>query len=303
MSLRAWFDRRGWADLIIGVPFAWTIVFVALPIAIIVTLSLATPVLQSPPYAFAPAWPYVQAGNYARLFTNSIYIRSFLISLSNAGLATLLCLLIGYPMALGLTRVPKAVNRVLLMLIVLPFWTPFLLRVYAWIGLMGTHSWFNRALTALYNAIVPHGAQIGALPLMYSNTAVILVVVYSYLPFMILPLYANLERLDRTLDEAAMDLGSRPFRVFLDVTLPLSIPGIIAGGLLVFIPAAGELVIPTLVGDASDPMIGAIIAQEFGLNHDWPMASAISVALLVALVLPLMAYTHFQSRAEAGDAA
>ena len=300
MNPAAWFDRRGWSDVITGVPYAWAIVFILVPIGIITALSFAVPVLNSPPYEFPRAWPFVSTGNFRRLVTDSIYIRSFGVSLFNASIATVLCLLIGYPMALGLTRVSKAARRVLLMLIVLPFWTSFLLRVYAWIGLMGTNSWFNRLLTALYNVFVPQAWHLANIQIMYTNFAVIFVVVYSYLPFMILPLYANLEKLDQTLDEAAMDLGSRPFQVFIDVTLPLSMPGIIAGGLLVFIPTAGELVIPSLVGNMSDPMIGAIISQEFGLNHDWPMAAAISVALLVVLVVPLMAYTRFQSRAEAG---
>ena len=300
MKPAAWFDRRGWSDVITGVPYAWAIVFILVPIGIITALSFAVPVLNSPPYEFPRAWPFVSTGNFRRLVTDSIYIRSFGVSLFNASIATVLCLLIGYPMALGLTRVAKAARRVLLMLIVLPFWTSFLLRVYAWIGLMGTNSWFNRLLTALYNVFVPQAWHLANIQIMYTNFAVIFVVVYSYLPFMILPLYANLEKLDQTLDEAAMDLGSRPFQVFIDVTLPLSMPGIIAGGLLVFIPTAGELVIPSLVGNMSDPMIGAIISQEFGLNHDWPMAAAISVALLVVLVVPLMAYTRFQSRAEAG---
>ncbi len=300
MKPASWFDRRGWSDLIIGLPYAWAIVFIFLPICIVSALSFAVPILNSPPYEFLKTWPYLSFDNFQRLFSDSIYIRAFAVSLFNASIATVLCLLIGYPMALGLTRVPKAVNRVLLMMIVLPFWTSFLLRVYAWIGLMGNNSWFNHLLTGLYNVVVPQAWHIANIQIMYTNFAVIFVVVYSYLPFMILPLYANLEKLDRTLDEAAMDLGSRPVQVFLDVTLPLSMPGIIAGGLLVFIPAAGELVIPSLVGNQSDPMVGAIISQEFGLNHDWPMASAISVALLVILVMPLMAYTRFQSRAEAG---
>jgi putrescine transport system permease protein len=300
MKPAAWFDRRGWSDLIIGVPYAWAVVFILLPILIVSALSVAVPILHSPPYAFLRRWPYLSTDNFRRLFTDSIYIRSFGVSLLNASIATVLCLLIGYPMALGLTRVSKAAKRVLLMLIVLPFWTSFLLRVYAWIGLMGNNSWFNRLLTALYDIVVPQAWHLANIQIMYTNFAVIFVVVYSYLPFMILPLYANLEKLDRTIDEAAMDLGARPFQVFLDVTLPLSMPGIIAGGLLVFIPTAGELVIPSLVGNMSDPMIGAIISEEFGLNHDWPMAAAISVALLIVLVVPLMAYTRFQSRAEAG---
>ena len=299
MKPAGWFDRRGWSDIIIGVPYAWAIVFILLPICIVSALSFAVPVLNSPPYEFPRNWPYVSTGSFRRLFTDSIYIRSFGVSLINASIATVLCLLIGYPMALGLTRVSKAARRVLLMLIVLPFWTSFLLRVYAWIGLMGNNSWFNRLLTMLYNIFVPQVWHIAHIQIMYTNFAVIFVVVYSYLPFMILPLYANLDKLDRTLDEAAMDLGSRPFQVFIDVTLPLSMPGIIAGGLLVFIPTAGELVIPSLVSNMSDPMIGAIISQEFGLNHDWPMAASISVALLIILVVPLMAYTRFESRAQA----
>jgi putrescine transport system permease protein len=302
MIRAGWFDRRGWRDLIIGVPYAWSVVFILVPIVIVSVLSLAVPVIASPPYRFLHTWPYVSTGSFARLITDSIYIRSFGVSLFNAAIATVLCLLIGYPMALGLTRVSRTANRILLMLIVLPFWTSFLLRVYAWMGLMGNNSWFNRLLTALYNLVVPQAWHLANIQIMYTNFAVIFVVVYSYLPFMILPLYANLEKLDRTLDEAAMDLGSRPWQVFLDVTLPLSLPGIIAGGLLVFIPTAGELVIPGLVGNMSDPMIGTIIAQEFGLNHDWPMAASISVALLLILVVPLMAYTRFQSRAEAGGA-
>ena len=174
--------------------------------------------------------------------------------MTNAAVATALCLLIGYPIALGIARADPAWQSLLLMLVILPFWTSFLLRVYAWMGLLGTNSWFNRLLTGAWNGVVPPSWEVPHLPLMNSNFAVVLVTVYSYLPFMILPLYATLEKVDRTLDEAAMDLGSRPTRVFRDVTLPLSIPGIVAGGLPVFIPACDELIIPSLVGDASRPM-------------------------------------------------
>ncbi|MCB2114713.1 MAG: ABC transporter permease, partial [Rhodobacteraceae bacterium] len=167
---------------------------------------------------------------------------------------------------------------------------------YAWMGLMGSQSWFNKLLTGAYNALVPTEAALKFIPMMNTSFAVVLVTVYSYLPFMILPLYANLEKLDTTLNEAAMDLGSRPARVFLDVTLPLSIPGIIAGGLLVFIPASGELIIPSLVGSSSRPMIGRVISDEFASARDWPMASAVSVALLVLLVVPLMIYTYYEGR-------
>lgn len=297
-----WFSRRGWRDIIISAPYAWLIAFFLIPFFIVVAMSLAMTVTKSPPFEYLPDWPYVRLDNYNRLVGNSLYIRAFLTSAYNAGIATVLCLLIGYPMALGITRVSKSTQRILLMLVILPFWTSFLLRVYAWIGLMGRNSWFNKLATAAYNGLVPQSWEVPALQLMNTNFAVVLVMVYSYLPFMVLPLYANLERLDRTLDEAAMDLGSRPWQVFKDVTLPLSIPGIIAGGLLVFIPASGELVIPSLVGNLADPMIGTVISQEFGNNRDWPMASTVAVALLMLLVMPLMFYTHFESRAQAGRA-
>jgi putrescine transport system permease protein len=165
-------------------------------------------------------------------------------------------------------------------------------------GMMGKNSWFNQMLTQGWNWLTPEGWAVTSLPLMHSNFAVVLVMVYTYLPFMILPLYASLERLDPALDEAAMDLGTRPFGVFRDVTLPQSIPGIVAGGLLVFIPAAGELVIPTLVGDAASPMIGRVISDEFTSARDWPMASSVAVALLLIMVIPTMLYSHYQAKAD-----
>ncbi len=298
--LATWFNSAGWRDVIIKTPYAWLIAFFLAPFFIVIAMSLAQQASSSsPPFAFPQAWPHLTFVNFARLFTDSLYIRSYGISLYNAGVATLLCLLLGYPMALGITRVSPRWRNVLLMLVVLPFWTSFLLRVYAWIGLMGNNSWFNKLLTSGINLVLPADWALRSVPMMNTNFAVILVMVYSYLPFMILPLYANLEKLDTTLDEAAMDLGSRPARVFWDITLPLSIPGIIAGGLLTFIPASGELIIPTLVGNAADPMIGRIISDEFASNRDWPMASAVAVALLFLLVLPMMAFNHFEAKAQA----
>ena len=299
-TVDSWFNRRGWRDIIIGAPYLWLVLFFLFPFFIVVVMSFAKTVSQSPPFAFLADWPYIRWEAYNRLITDSLYIRSFFISIYNASVATVLCLLIGYPMALGITRVGRSAQRLLLMLIILPFWTSFLLRVYAWIGLMGKNSWFNLDLTAAYNAVVPQSWVIDSIQIMNTNFAVVLVMVYSYLPFMILPLYANLERLDTTLNEAAMDLGSKPWQVFKDVTLPLSVPGIIAGGLLVFIPAAGELIIPSLVGNAADPMLGRVIQQEFGSNRDWPMASAVAVALLLFLVGPLIIYNYFSAKAEAG---
>ena len=298
-ALRGWFDRSGWRDLIIGLPYVWLIAFFLLPFFIVVGMSLAKTALSAPPFEFLPGWPYIRFENYARLFSDSVYIRSYFTSVYNALVTTVLCLLLGYPMALGITRVSPRWRNILLMLVILPFWTSFLLRVYAWIGLMGSHSWFNTGLTALVNLVLPAEWALRSIPMMNTNFAVVLVMVYSYLPFMILPLYANLEKLDTTLNEAAMDLGSRPWQVFKDVTFPLSVPGIIAGALLTFIPASGELLIPNLVGNASSPMIGGVILDEFASARDWPMASTVAVALLVMLVLPMMAYNHFEAKVQA----
>lgn len=296
--LSQWFNRRGWSDIVILTPYLWLLIFFLVPFLIVLAMSFATRTPTAPPFGYGGENPVLNVAGYARLFTDDLYIRAFLTSLLNAFVSMVLCLLIGYPMALGLTRVSKSWRNILLMLVILPFWTSFLLRVYAWMGLMGKNSWFNALLTDIWNFIVPLDWAVKSIPMMHSNFAVVLVMVYTYLPFMILPLYANLERLDPTLDEAAMDLGTRPFGVFWDVTLPQSLPGIIAGGMLVFIPAAGELVIPTLVGDAGSPMIGRVISDEFSQANDWPMASSVAVALLLLMVVPTMIYSHYQAKAE-----
>jgi putrescine transport system permease protein len=293
-----WFDARGWTLLLIGAPYLWLVVLFLLPFLIVVGMSVATNTPTAPPFSFGGEHPWINWDPYSRVVTDGLYLRAFLTSILNAFIAMIFCLLIGYPMALGLTRVSKSWRNILLMLVILPFWTSFLLRVYAWMGLMGKNSWFNGMLTDAWNFLVPLDWAVKSIPMMHTNFAVVLVMVYTYLPFMILPLYASLERLDPNLDEAAMDLGSRPYRVFLDVTLPQSVPGMVAGGMLVFIPAAGELVIPTLVGNASQPMIGKIIQDEFGQARDWPMASAVAVALLILMVVPTMIYSHYQAKAE-----
>ncbi|MCA3572631.1 MAG: ABC transporter permease [Aestuariivirga sp.] len=297
-ALARWFDDRGWRQLVIGVPYLWLILFFLLPFIIVLAMSFARRADLSPPIAFLEYWPYLRWDNFERLISDTLYVRAFATSLWNAAIATLLCILIGYPMALGITRVSKSWRNLLLMLVILPFWTSFLLRVYAWMGLLGTNSWLNKSLTAMVNAVLPAEHALRSIPMMNSNFAVVLVMVYSYLPFMILPLYANLEKLDNTLNEAATDLGSKPWQVFKDVTLPLSIPGIVAGALLVFIPASGELIIPSLVGNAADPMIGRVISDEFSSARDWPMASAVAVALLLVLVVPMMIHSHFEKRAQ-----
>ena len=293
-----WFDRKGWVGLVIGLPYVWLVALFLLPFLIVLAMSVATNTPTAPPFSFGGEHPWINLGAYERIVTDGLYVRAFLTSIFNAFVSAMLCLLIGYPMALGLTRVSKSWRNILLMLVILPFWTSFLLRVYAWMGLMGKNSWFNGLLTDAWNFLVPMDWAVKSIPMMNSNFAVVLVMVYTYLPFMILPLYASLERLDPNLDEAAMDLGSRPARVFWDVTLPQSVPGIIAGGMLVFIPAAGELVIPTLVGNASSPMIGRVISDEFSQARDWPMASAVAVVLLLLMVVPTMLYSHFQAKAE-----
>jgi putrescine transport system permease protein len=282
----------------IAIPYLWLVALFLVPFLIVVAMSFATRTPTSPPFGFGGENPVLNPAGYLRLVTDDLYIRAFLISIVNAGVATILCLMIGYPMALALTRVSKSWRTILLMLVILPFWTSFLLRVYAWMGLLAKSSWFNAMLTDAWNFLVPIDWAVRSLPLMHSNFAVVLVMVYTYLPFMILPLYASLERLDPTLDEAAMDLGSRPSQIFRDITLPQSVPGIIAGGLLVFIPAAGELVIPTLVGDAGSPMIGRVISDEFSSANDWPMAASVAVALLVLMVGPMMVWSRYQARAD-----
>lgn len=296
--LSRWFDRKGWSDIIVGAPYVWLLVFFLLPFLVVVAMSVATKTSTAPPISWGGDVPLVSWEAYARVLGDGLYLRAFLTSVLNAAVAMVLCLLIGYPMALGLVRVAPAWRNILLMLVILPFWTSFLLRVYAWMGLMGRNSWFNGMLTDAWNFLVPVDWAVKSIPMMNTNFAVVLVMVYTYLPFMILPLFASLERLDPTLDEAAMDLGSKPARVFWDVTLPQSVPGIIAGGMLVFIPAAGELVIPTLVGNASSPMIGRVISDEFSQARDWPMASAVAVVLLLLMVVPTMLYSHFQAKAE-----
>ncbi len=291
-----WFHRRGWSDIIIALPYLWLVVLFLIPFAIVVGISLSTRTVTAPPIGFGGDNPWVSLSSYARLFQDDLYLRAFFTSITNAFVAMILCLAIGYPMALGLTRVSRNWRNILLMLVILPFWTSFLLRVYAWMGLMSKNSWFNEMLRDSWNFLVPVNWAVTFVPMMYSNFAVVLVMVYTYLPFMILPLFASLERLDPVLDEAAFDLGSRPWQVFVDITLPQSIPGIIAGGLLVFIPAAGELVIPSLVGDTRAPMIGRVISDTFSSARDWPMAAAVAVVLLLLMVVPMMVYSHYQAK-------
>ena len=251
--------------------------------------------LAIPPYTPLIAWHHgrpslqLHGSAYSFLFTDPLYISSYLYSLKVAAVSTLCCLLIGYPMAYAIARARPATRTVLLMLIVLPFWTSFLLRVYAWIGLLKNNGVINNVL--LYLGVIHQ-----PLAMLQTDFAVYIGIVYSYLPFMILPLYTNLEKHDPTLLEAAADLGARPLRAFLAVTLPQSLPGILAGSLLVFIPAVGEYVIPTLLGRTDQLMIGRVLSDEFFENRDWPVASAVAILALLLLVVPILLFQRLERR-------
>jgi len=285
-----------------AVPWVWLLLFFLIPFVIVLKISFAETALTQPPYTPLLEWgqsvyPTIKlhTANYLRLAGDSLYLDAFLNSLKVAAVSTLLCLLVAYPMAYGIARAERSWRNVLLLLVMLPFWTSFLLRVYAWIGLLRNNGLINNTLLAL-------GIIREPIVMMQTDFAMYVGIVYSYLPFMILPLYANLEKHDVSLLEAAADLGCRPLRAFLQVTLPLSVPGIIAGSMLVFIPAVGEFVIPRLLGGVDSLMIGRVLWDEYFLNRDWPVASAVAISLLIFLVVPIMVFEHFQARARAAEA-
>ena len=239
-------------------------------------------------------WAGLDFENYGLLFDDELYWRSYLSSLEIAAISTLIALAIAYPMAYGMARAPKAWRPTLLMLVILPFWTSLLIRVYAWIGILNPDGFLNALLLKI-------GIISEPLYIMNTETAVYIGIVYSYLPFMILPLYASLEKLDDTLLEAAADLGSPPWKSFWQITVPLSLPGVVAGCFLVFIPAVGEFVIPDLLGGSETLMIGKTLYNEFFLNRDWPVSSALAVLLLLVLVVPIAVYNNVQAK-ELGSA-
>ncbi|MGE0858584.1 MAG: ABC transporter permease subunit [Gammaproteobacteria bacterium] len=298
MSMRAHLGRRA----VILAPYAWLGLFFALPCFIVLKISFAEQLLAQPPYsplftrdADGGLHLALHLANYRYLLEDALYWRAYLNSAQVAFFSTLLCLVIGYPMAYAIARARPARRNLLLMLVVLPFWTSFLLRVYAWMGLLNSQGTVNQLLLAL-------GLVDQPLTLLRTNFAVYLGIVYSYLPFMVLPLYANLEKHDHALLEAAADLGCPPWRAFLSVTLPLSLPGVLAGSALVFIPALGEFVIPDLLGGSNTLMIGKVLWDEFFANRAWPVASAVAIAMLV-LVMALMALQHGLARRAARAAA
>jgi putrescine transport system permease protein len=278
--------RKHWAGqrLVIAVPYLWLLLFFAVPFIIVLKLSFSEVRLAMPPYA-----PLIE--KYAFLLSDPLYTSSYLYSIKVAAISTLFCLLVGYPMAYAIARSTPTLRNIWLMLIILPFWTSFLLRVYAWVGLLKTDGLINQALGVF---------GLGPFTMMYTDFAVYIGIVYSYLPFMILPLYSNLEKHDLTLLEASADLGAGPVTSFLRITLPLSFAGVVAGSLLVFIPAVGEYVIPSLLGRSDQLMIGRVLSDEFFANRDWPVASAVSIAMLLLLVVPIVLFQRFQNRELAG---
>ena len=289
---------RLWRSCVIALPYIWLLLFFLAPFAIVLKISFADPVVAQPP--FTPFFDWAAGSgsrilatldNYAFLLEDNLYWVSYLKSIKIALVATLLCLLLGFPMAYAIALAPLPWRNLLLLLVILPFWTSFLLRVYAWMVMLGKQGLIN-------NLLLSAGLIDEPLQMLYTDGAVYLGIVYTYVPFMILPLYATLEKLDPDIHEAAADLGAKPLRVFYDVTLPLATPGIIAGSLLVFIPALGEYVIPALLGGLDSLMIGRTLYDEFFVNRDWPLASAVAIVLLLILILPIMLFQRLQQKAD-----
>jgi putrescine transport system permease protein len=295
-------QTTSWARrLVVLIPYFWLVLFFLVPFLIVLKISLSQTAIAQPPYTpildLAAGWQGVKdfvAGlsleNYALLLTDTFYLSSYLKSLLVAAVSTLILLLIGFPVAYGMARAPRAIQPILVTLVILPFWTSFLIRIYAWINILQRDGLLNGLLIAL-------GAIDAPLAWLSTDTAVYLGMVYSYLPFMILPLYASLERLDESLLEAAADLGAPRWKTFWLITVPLARPGMIAGVLLCFIPIVGEFVIPDLLGSSESMMIGQTLWMEFFANKDWPVAGALAMTLLVLLVGPIMLYQRQQTRA------
>lgn len=287
--------------LIVGLPYLWLLLFFLLPFAIVVKISLAEALIAVPPYSalLSRIGGQLQLTatleNYAFLLTDQLYVLAYLNSVKIAAVSTLLCLLIGFPMAWAIARSEPGTRNLLLLLIVIPSWTSFLIRVYAWMGILSNTGYLNNFL--LWLGIIDTPLQ-----LLRTDFAVYVGIVYTYLPFMVLPLYTNLVKFDWRLVEAASNLGATPWRCFWQVVVPLSRGGIIAGCMLVFIPATGEFVIPELLGGADTLMIGKVLWQEFFNNRDWPIASAVAIVLLSILLVPIFIYYRQQGPGSAAVA-
>jgi putrescine transport system permease protein len=282
--------------LTVSVPYAWLIAFFLVPFLIVLKISFSESAIAQPPYTpvldLAAGWRGIKdffAGltldNYRLLGSDPLYLFSYGKSLEIAALSTLMLLAFGFPIAYAMSRTPRRVQALLVILVVLPFWTSFLIRIYAWMNILQHDGLLNRLLLALH---IVHEPPIW----LATDTAIYIGIVYSYLPFMVLPLYAVLEKLDESLLEAAADLGCPHWKTFWLITLPLAMPGVLAGGLLCFIPIVGEFVIPDLLGGSRAPMIGQTIWNEFFGNKDWPVASAVAVVLVFLLVTPIVIFQH-----------
>lgn len=290
---------------VIGAPYIWLLLFFLVPFFIVIKISLSDIATAIPPYTptldLAAGWEGIKTffseldfENYKFIASDSLYIDAYWSSVRIAAIATFITLLVAYPIAYGMARAPKDWQPTLMMLVILPFWTSFLIRVYAWMGILKKEGLLNLFLMNM-------GLISEPLTILNTNTAVYIGIVYSYLPFMILPLYSSLEKIKPSLLEAAEDLGSPPWKAFWQVTFPLSLPGIFAGCLLVFIPAVGEFVIPDLLGGSDTLMIGKTLWSEFFNNRDWPVSSAVAVVLLIVLILPIILFQRMQqNQAEAG---
>ncbi|MEA3536008.1 ABC transporter permease subunit [Rhizobium sp. CC-YZS058] len=288
--------------LVIIIPYGWLLIFFLIPFFIVLRISLSSTAISMPPYepVFSLAdglsgtlekLGQLSFDNYVWLTEDALYTNAYLSSLTIAFFSTLLTLLIAYPIAYGMAKAPTGIRPTLLMLVILPFWTSFLIRVYAWIAILKPEGLLNQLLLSLGLIDTP-------LVILNTNTAIYIGIVYSYLPFMVLPLYSALEKMDHSLTEAALDLGCTPVSAFWRITFPLSLPGVIAGCLLVFIPAVGEFVIPDLLGGSETLMIGRTLWNEFNSNRDWPVSSAVAAILLLILVVPIMIFQRAQARAD-----
>jgi putrescine transport system permease protein len=290
---------RLYRSVVVGVPYFWLAVFFLLPFLIVVKISLSETAIAQPPYlpvfaldsvqGFLDAFRQLDFGSYEWIWDDPLYLNSYLSSLRIAAISTALALLIGYPFAYAMAKAPDGIRPILVMLTILPFWTSFLIRVYAWIGILKNEGLLNQFL--MWSGLISAPLQI-----MNTELAIHIGIVYSYLPFMVLPIYAALERMDGRLIEAANDLGCPPVKAFWSITFPLSLPGVLAGVFLVFIPAVGEFVIPDLLGGSSTLMIGKTLWDEFFNNRDWPVSSAVAVILLLLLVIPIMIFQRMQAR-------
>lgn len=282
--------------LVIAIPFIWLGALFLAPFLIVAKISLSTAAVAIPPYEPLISWAEdgalvltLHVGNYKLIFSDPVYLIAYASSLRNAAVTVVFTLLLGYPLAYFIATRRENWRAPLLLLVMLPFWTSFLIRIYAWIGILKPNGVINGVLIWL-------GLIDKPLMILNTNFAVAVGMVYGYLPFMVLPLYAHLEKMDWSLLEAASDLGAKPARVFREVTLPLSAPGIVAGSLLVFIPAVGEYIVPALLGGPDTLTIGATLWNEFFSNRDWPVASTVAVALIALLVAPLLALQHHRAK-------